>query len=330
MDLEGKEEEEGDVDTVPMVFRWEHGGRQVYITGTFNNWERQIPMHRSGNDFTYIHELRRGKHAYKFVVDDEWRFAPGETRRSAEAEAPGKQARASAGSPKAQRQGNSSSRRGWLSHVIAHRPTDGGGHRGPDQQLHRRDAGEAGGGGKGPGGFCLGRVRQGTWRPDRRLRQRAAAAAAAPEAHHFEQTVRKCRSAGAAHSATCRFEPSVLHCHQGRHDGSRHHAAIQAEVYHHRVLLPDDVARRLDAALAPYPERAVAGGRDERPRDHAAPPEDCRARPAPRLRAIADSSRERLEPRASEHAGDARGGDPDLFAPPRLPCDPPWSFPCGR
>eukprot|EP00975_Prorocentrum_lima_P009769 2080629-Prorocentrum_lima.AAC.1 len=107
-----------------MVFRWEHGGRQVYITGTFNNWERQIPMHRSGNDFTYIHELRRGKHAYKFVVDDEWRFAPGETRRSAEAEAPGKQARASAGSPKAQRQGNSSSRRGWLSHVIAHRPTD--------------------------------------------------------------------------------------------------------------------------------------------------------------------------------------------------------------
>lgn len=37
---------------VPTVFRWEHGGRQVYITGTFNNWEQQIPMHRSGNDFT--------------------------------------------------------------------------------------------------------------------------------------------------------------------------------------------------------------------------------------------------------------------------------------
>mmetsp|Transcript_10541 Transcript_10541/g.31763 ORF Transcript_10541/g.31763 Transcript_10541/m.31763 type:complete len:753 (+) Transcript_10541:160-2418(+) len=75
MDLEGKEDD-GDTDTVPTVFRWEHGGRQVYITGTFNNWERQIPMHRSGNDFTYIHDLRRGKHAYKFVVDDEWRFAP--------------------------------------------------------------------------------------------------------------------------------------------------------------------------------------------------------------------------------------------------------------
>jgi 5'-AMP-activated protein kinase, regulatory beta subunit len=65
-----------DDDTVPTVFRWEHGGRQVYITGTFNGWSRQIPMHRSGNDFTYIHNLKRGKHAFKFIVDDQWRFAP--------------------------------------------------------------------------------------------------------------------------------------------------------------------------------------------------------------------------------------------------------------
>lgn len=65
-----------DDDTVPTVFRWEHGGRHVYITGTFNDWKRQIPMHRSGNDFTYIHNLQRSKHAFKFIVDDEWRFAP--------------------------------------------------------------------------------------------------------------------------------------------------------------------------------------------------------------------------------------------------------------
>lgn len=64
------------LELVPTVFRWEHGGRQVYITGTFNNWEQQIPMHRSGNDFTYIHNLKKGKHAFKFIVDDEWRFAP--------------------------------------------------------------------------------------------------------------------------------------------------------------------------------------------------------------------------------------------------------------
>lgn len=68
---------DGNTDSVvPTVFKWEHGGRHVYITGTFNNWEKQIPMHRSGNDFTYVHNLKRGKHAFKFIVDDEWRYAP--------------------------------------------------------------------------------------------------------------------------------------------------------------------------------------------------------------------------------------------------------------
>ncbi|CAM9260899.1 unnamed protein product, partial [Ectocarpus fasciculatus] len=77
MDVESKADERGEEEElVPTVFRWEHGGRQVYITGTFNNWEKQIPMHRSGNDFTYIHTLKKGKHAFKFIVDDEWRFAP--------------------------------------------------------------------------------------------------------------------------------------------------------------------------------------------------------------------------------------------------------------
>ena len=57
-------------------FRWEHGGHDVYITGTFNKWREKILMHRSGNDFTYVHGLKQGKHAYKFIVDDEWRFAP--------------------------------------------------------------------------------------------------------------------------------------------------------------------------------------------------------------------------------------------------------------
>ena len=68
--------DDDDDDIVPTVFRWEHGGRNVFLTGTFNNWERQIPMHKSGNDFTYVHNLKRGKHAFKFIVDDEWRFAP--------------------------------------------------------------------------------------------------------------------------------------------------------------------------------------------------------------------------------------------------------------
>eukprot|EP01035_Chromulina_nebulosa_P020467 gene20467-26557_t len=43
-----------DDEIIPTVFKWDHGG----------------------NDFTYIHNLKRGKHAYKFIVDDEWRYSP--------------------------------------------------------------------------------------------------------------------------------------------------------------------------------------------------------------------------------------------------------------
>lgn len=32
---------------------------QVYITGTFNNWSAKVPMHRSGNDFTFICPLAK-------------------------------------------------------------------------------------------------------------------------------------------------------------------------------------------------------------------------------------------------------------------------------
>jgi hypothetical protein len=32
-----------DDNTVPTVFGGEHGGRQVYITGTFNGWSRCKP-----------------------------------------------------------------------------------------------------------------------------------------------------------------------------------------------------------------------------------------------------------------------------------------------
>jgi hypothetical protein len=63
-------------DELVSVFRWEHGGNTVFISGTFNGWKENIPMHRSGNDFSYICTLPRGKYIYKFLVDGEWRFSP--------------------------------------------------------------------------------------------------------------------------------------------------------------------------------------------------------------------------------------------------------------
>eukprot|EP01138_Halocafeteria_seosinensis_P006418 gb/GECG01006561.1/.p1 GENE.gb/GECG01006561.1/~~gb/GECG01006561.1/.p1 ORF type:complete len:547 (+),score=69.14 gb/GECG01006561.1/:1-1641(+) len=60
---------------VPTVFRWEYGGNEVFIAGSFNDWKHKA-MHRSGNDFTYIQELRKRKHAFKFIVDGEWQCHP--------------------------------------------------------------------------------------------------------------------------------------------------------------------------------------------------------------------------------------------------------------
>lgn len=63
-------------ELVPTVFEWCHGGNQVFITGTFNGWSCKVQMYRSGNNFTYVQALPKGRHAYKFIVDDGWRFAP--------------------------------------------------------------------------------------------------------------------------------------------------------------------------------------------------------------------------------------------------------------
>jgi len=61
---------------IPTVLQWSHGGRMVYVTGTFNNWAERIPMRASRNDFTVCLNLPVGTFQYKFIVDNEWRFSP--------------------------------------------------------------------------------------------------------------------------------------------------------------------------------------------------------------------------------------------------------------
>ncbi|XP_049825359.1 5'-AMP-activated protein kinase subunit beta-1 isoform X2 [Aethina tumida] len=63
-------------DKTPTVFRWEGGGRDVQISGTFSNWET-IPMVKSHGDFVTIIDLPEGEHQYKFYVDGEWKNDPG-------------------------------------------------------------------------------------------------------------------------------------------------------------------------------------------------------------------------------------------------------------
>ena len=35
-----------DKDKIPFVFRWEYGGEEVYVCGSFTNWKAKIPLNR--------------------------------------------------------------------------------------------------------------------------------------------------------------------------------------------------------------------------------------------------------------------------------------------
>ena len=63
-------------ESVPVMFKWTHGGQRVYLTGSFNDWASEgIPMVRSGQEFYQVIQVPKGVHEYKFLVDGEWKFS---------------------------------------------------------------------------------------------------------------------------------------------------------------------------------------------------------------------------------------------------------------
>ncbi|XP_041467848.1 5'-AMP-activated protein kinase subunit beta-2-like isoform X1 [Lytechinus variegatus] len=77
-----------DPNALPVVFRWEGGGKSVAVAGSFNNWNTKIPMIKSHGDFTAIVNLPEGQHEYKFFVDGQWIHNPRQMRTSPESEEP--------------------------------------------------------------------------------------------------------------------------------------------------------------------------------------------------------------------------------------------------
>ncbi|ESO83572.1 hypothetical protein LOTGIDRAFT_133271, partial [Lottia gigantea] len=67
---------------LPTVFKWEGGGKEVYIGGSFNNWKAKIPLVKSQNDFYTIVDLPEGEHEYKFYIDGNWVKDPNEPTKS--------------------------------------------------------------------------------------------------------------------------------------------------------------------------------------------------------------------------------------------------------
>jgi 5'-AMP-activated protein kinase, regulatory beta subunit len=55
---------------------------QVFLTGSFNNWEKKIPLNLSHGDFTVIQDLPPGEHEYRFIVDGQWRTDPALPRKT--------------------------------------------------------------------------------------------------------------------------------------------------------------------------------------------------------------------------------------------------------
>eukprot|EP00099_Drosophila_melanogaster_P019213 NP_610460.1 alicorn, isoform A [Drosophila melanogaster] len=70
----------GDEDDIrktalPTVLRWDGGGKNVTISGTFSDW-KPMAMVRSHQNFVTIIDLPEGDHQYKFCVDGEWKHDP--------------------------------------------------------------------------------------------------------------------------------------------------------------------------------------------------------------------------------------------------------------
>ena len=62
---------------VPVAINWTQGGSVVEVEGSFDNWQSRQALHRSGNrEFAIVKMLPPGVYQYKFIVDNEWRFAP--------------------------------------------------------------------------------------------------------------------------------------------------------------------------------------------------------------------------------------------------------------
>ncbi|CAL8102784.1 unnamed protein product [Calicophoron daubneyi] len=60
----------------PTVFRWNGGGREIYVSGTFNNWEKRIPMVRRSSGVYVIIDCTPGTHEYKYFIDGAWYHDP--------------------------------------------------------------------------------------------------------------------------------------------------------------------------------------------------------------------------------------------------------------
>ena len=68
------EKEKEEKNTVPVIFRWDEGGNNVYVTGSFCNWGQFFLMKKNSEGVYELKlDLPKCRFEYKFKVDGEWK-----------------------------------------------------------------------------------------------------------------------------------------------------------------------------------------------------------------------------------------------------------------
>ncbi|KAL8195413.1 hypothetical protein R6Q57_025816 [Mikania cordata] len=76
MQVQTDEYESGhQVKLIPAVISWIHGGTNVAIEGSWDNWMTRELLSGSGSDFAIVKVLNVGVYYYRFVVDGKWTYA---------------------------------------------------------------------------------------------------------------------------------------------------------------------------------------------------------------------------------------------------------------
>ncbi|KAH6563876.1 hypothetical protein BASA60_010541 [Batrachochytrium salamandrivorans] len=52
---------------IPIMMSWPHGGKVVYLTGTFNNWKKKVKLTKSSDEFSTVVDMPSGTHRLKFI-----------------------------------------------------------------------------------------------------------------------------------------------------------------------------------------------------------------------------------------------------------------------
>ncbi|XP_065876148.1 SNF1-related protein kinase regulatory subunit beta-2-like isoform X2 [Euphorbia lathyris] len=59
-----------------VMITWSYEGKQVAVTGSWDNWDKREPLHRSGKDFVIMKMLPSGVFRYRYIVDEHLTYAP--------------------------------------------------------------------------------------------------------------------------------------------------------------------------------------------------------------------------------------------------------------